>query len=91
MSASVVTHTGFNALSAARLSLKWITGLGLAGSAFSGTLVYREVFAAGASCPATGATLAGVPVCVYGFLMFAAVTALGTWGLLASAPVRRTP
>ncbi|HEU4996138.1 MAG TPA: hypothetical protein VFT29_15080 [Gemmatimonadaceae bacterium] len=84
MSITISTNPGLHALSVARMGLTVVTALGLAGATFSGTLVYREVFASGASCPATGATIAGVPVCVYGFLMFVAITCIGVWGLVAS-------
>jgi len=59
--------------------------LSLAGTLFSGTLSYRELFGASAlACPAPGApgTLLGYPACVYGFFMFLAltvVTGLGLW------------
>jgi len=76
-----------NGLALARRSLTIIAALGLAGSAFSGALTFRELVGTGAGCPVASATMFGVPVCVYGFAMFVAITAIAFWGLL-SAPRR---
>ena len=60
--------------------------LSLAGTLFSGTLSYRELFGATAvACPAPGApgTLLGYPACVYGFFMFLALTVVTGLGLRA--------
>jgi uncharacterized membrane protein len=59
--------------------------LSLAGTLFSGVLSYRELFGQTAlACPAPGApgTIFGYPACVYGFVVFLAltvVTARGLW------------
>ena len=58
--------------------------LALAGTTFSGTLTYRELFGTTAlSCPTPGAagTLLGYPACVYGFVMFVAITVVSWLGL----------
>jgi len=62
----------------------------LAGLAFSGTLTYREVFAAAATCPSPGApgTILGYPACVYGFFMYLGVAAVAAWGLLSGRRTR---
>ena len=60
--------------------------LSLAGTLFSGTLSYRELFGSTAiACPAPGApgTLMGYPSCVYGFFMFLALTVVTGLGLRA--------
>lgn len=64
----------------------------LAGLAFSGTLTYREVFAA-AKCPSPGApgTILGYPACVYGFFMYLAITIAAIAGLRAGSRSDRAP
>jgi uncharacterized membrane protein len=64
-------------------ALQIILVFALAGLAFSGTLTYREVFAAAAKCPSPGApgTILGYPACVYGFLMYLAITVVAIAGL----------
>jgi hypothetical protein len=60
-------------------ALQWIFGISIAGMAFSGTLVYREVFALSAAvCPSPGApgTILGYPACVYGLLMYTVIAAV---------------
>lgn len=69
-----------------RRALWTVFVLGLAGSVFSGTLTYRELFGATAlSCPSPGAagTLLGYPACVYGFAMFVVITVVSGMGLRA--------
>lgn len=63
----------------------------LAGLAFSGTLTYREVFAAAAKCPSPGApgTILGYPACVYGFFMYLAITIAAIVGLRAGSRSER--
>ncbi len=65
----------------------------LAGVAFSGTLSYRELTGAAASCPAVGApgTIFGLPACVYGLVMFALLAVLSGFGLWHTRPRRDTP
>ena len=69
--------------------------LSLAGTVFSGTLSYRElVGTASLSCPAPGAagTVLGYPACIYGFVMFAAITVVSWLGLRAEGDaVTRIP
>jgi hypothetical protein len=66
-------------------ALQIVFALSLAGTAFSGTLSYRELFQqSAASCPAVGTpgTILGYPACVYGFVMFALlaiVSGVGLW------------
>lgn len=60
--------------------------LSLAGTLFSGTLTYRELFGRSALvCPAPGApgTVFGYPACVYGFFVFLALTIVTGLGLRA--------
>ena len=67
-----------------QLSLKILLALGLGGMAFSGYLSYLELIAkTAAMCPAPGApgTIFGYPACVYGFVMYACVTAVSIAGL----------
>lgn len=56
---------------------------------------YREVFAATAKCPSPGApgTILGYPACVYGFVMYFAITVTAVAGLVAGRgrPPRATP
>lgn len=52
-------------------ALKIILVLSAAGSLFSGYLSYKELFAENCALGCTSAgTIFGLPVCVYGFLMF---------------------
>ena len=73
-------------------ALQLILVIALAGLAFSGTLTYREVFAAAAKCPSPGApgTILGYPACVYGFFMYLAITAVAIAGLRAGSRSGRT-
>jgi hypothetical protein len=69
-------------------ALQIVFALSVAGTLFSGTLSYREVFGAGAmSCPAPGApgTIFGYPACVYGFFMFLVITIVAGSGLFFGA------
>ena len=74
-------------------ALQLILVIALAGLAFSGTLTYREVFAAAAKCPSPGApgTIFGYPVCVYGMFMYVAITVIAIVGLRAGERAVRTP
>ncbi len=68
-------------------ALQIVLVLAACGVAFSGVLVYREVFtgAAGCGAPASGGTkILGLPACVYGFGMFAAILASAVFGLASS-------
>jgi len=55
-----------------------------AGLAFSGYLMYREIFASpAASCTPLGepGTILGAPPCAYGFVMYLAITVLAAVAL----------
>ena len=68
-------------------ALQIVLVLAACGVAFSGVLVYREVFAGGAGCglPASGATkILGLPACVYGLGMFLAIMTSAVLGLASS-------
>lgn len=65
--------------------------LSLAGTFFSGTLSYRELFGSSAvACPSPGAagTLLGYPACVYGFVVFLVLTVVTGLGLRAGSAER---
>jgi len=64
------------------LALKIILGISIAGILFSGYLSYGELL--GQTCPTGGcSTLGGVPVCVYGFVMYALVFVISLLGIKA--------
>lgn len=82
-------------MSPLRSELHWLRGtlrvilfISLCGIAFSGTLTYREVFGAAASCPSPGAagTILGYPACVYGLAMYAVLAGVAAAGLLRRWP-----
>lgn len=63
-----------------RLALKIILVISLLGLLFSGFLSYGEVFSD--QCPVGGCSiLLGVPVCLYGFVMYLAVFIISLMGL----------
>ena len=64
-------------------SLQVILVIGLIGVVFSGSLTFRELCGPGGGCTAGGApgTLLGLPVCVYGLVMYAVVAAVAALGL----------
>ena len=66
-------------------ALQIILVIGVVGLVFSGVLSYHEVFGrlSEGKCPAPGApgTVFGYPACVYGFLMYLAVTIVAAAGL----------
>ncbi|MFA6100217.1 MAG: hypothetical protein WC750_05110 [Patescibacteria group bacterium] len=66
-----------------KLALKIILILAIAGMLFSGYLSYGELVQR--ACPLAGActTVAGVPACVYGFIMYLAVLIVSALGLRA--------
>jgi hypothetical protein len=69
-----------------RRALQIILGLSLLGVAFSGTLAYREVCGSSANgCTVAGGPgrLLGVPVCIYGLIMYALVAMTAAAGLWA--------
>ena len=72
-------------------ALQVILGISLFGSAFSGVLTYREIFAQTAAvCPSPGApgTVFGYPACVYGFFMYLIVAGTAVAGLIAGRRAR---
>lgn len=67
-------------------SLKIILAISVGGLIFSGYLSYNELFAAGCSeglikC-SSEFSLYGLPACVYGFLMYLALTVTSIAGLI---------
>jgi hypothetical protein len=72
-----------------RRALQIILALSLLGIAFSGTLTYRELCSATATgCSIAGGpgTLLGLPVCVYGLVMYVLVAGTAAAGLWAGRP-----
>lgn len=69
-------------------TLQIIMGIAIAGILFSGYLSYLELFAptgcstAIVSCGNSGFTLANLPACVYGFLMYLIIFGLTLFSLL---------
>jgi len=69
-----------------RRALQIILGLSMLGVAFSGTLTYRELCGTSASgCTVAGSagTLLGLPVCIYGLVMYVLVAVTAATGLWA--------
>jgi len=66
-------------------SLKAVLAIAIFGLLFSGYLTYKEFFVVGVgtSCPVIGSpgTVFGYPPCVYGFVMYLAVTTIAFLGL----------
>ena len=61
-------------------ALQIILAISIAGMLFSGYLSYNELFKQ--SCPLGGCSnLLGLPVCVYGFIMYLAVFIISLLGL----------
>jgi ABC-type tungstate transport system substrate-binding protein len=77
-----------------RRALQIILGLAILGVGFSGTLTYREFCgSAAAACRVAGGagTLLGLPVCVYGLIMYlliAIVAVAGLWEGRGGSPDR---
>lgn len=67
-------------------ALQVILVIGVVGLSFSGVLIYREFSGrvVEGKCSALGApgTVLGYPPCVYGFIMYLAVTAVAAAGLV---------
>jgi hypothetical protein len=74
-------------------ALRAILAVGLMGIAFSGVLTYRELWGGGgASCSLAGGgctSLLGLPVCVYGLIMYMAVATLSALGLRGERTSKR--
>jgi len=63
-------------------ALKIILGISIVGMLFSGYLSYSELFRQ--TCPLGGcSSLGGVPVCIYGFVMYVLVFVASLLGLKA--------
>ena len=61
-------------------SLKAIMGISIAGMLFSGYLSYGELLRS--VCPIGGCSeMLGIPVCVYGFVMYLAVLIISLLGI----------
>ena len=77
-----------------RRALQIILGLAILGVGFSGTLTYREFCGSAATgCTVAGGagTLFGLPVCVYGLIMYlliALIAAAGLWEGREGSPNR---
>ena len=71
----------------AKRALRAVLAIAVLGIAFSGVLTYRELWGGGggASCSlAAGGgctSLLGLPVCVYGLIMYLAIATLSALGL----------
>ncbi len=64
------------------IALRVILIIAIAGMLFSGYLSYGEIIAK--SCPIGGCSnLFGVPVCLYGFIMYTAVFVISLLGILS--------
>ena len=64
-----------------KLSLKIICGLSIAGMLFSGYLSYTELTAKVCALDGGCSMLGGIPTCVYGFVMYAAIFIISLLGL----------
>ncbi|HEY7636308.1 MAG TPA: hypothetical protein VH763_12215 [Gemmatimonadales bacterium] len=75
-----------------RRALQIILGLSLLGVAFSGTLTYRELCGNPTGCTVVGGpgTLLGLPVCVYGLVMYFLVAGTAAAGLWAGRAAPRS-
>lgn len=72
-------------------ALQVVLAIGIAGMAFSGFLSYRELFGGAPACtitPGGATTLLGLPACVYGLIMYAAVTTTAALGLRGARHAR---
>ncbi|MBP9758545.1 hypothetical protein KBD45_02525 [Candidatus Dojkabacteria bacterium] len=71
----------------AKTALKSIFGLAIAGTLFSGYLTYYELFVpAGCSeaiisCGTKNVTIANLPACVYGFIMYVTILTITSLAL----------
>jgi len=70
-------------------ALQIALAISIVGVLFSGTLAYREVCGSGTQgCTVAGGpgTLFGLPVCVYGLVMYLLLTAVAAFGLASGEP-----
>ena len=66
-----------------KTALKSIVGISIAGLLFSGYLSFSEIIMG--VCPLGGCgNLLGLPVCVYGFVMYLAIFIVSILGLMKS-------
>ena len=69
-------------------ALKAILGISSAGVLFSGCLSFYELFSK--TCPVGGCSnLLGIPVCVYGLMMYTAILVIAAMGLKGEAKKRK--
>lgn len=67
------------------LAIRIILGIGIAGLLFSGFLSYQELFAGGCEFGCTAGEagkLLGIPVCVYGFVMYLSIVVVSSLSLV---------
>jgi uncharacterized membrane protein len=65
-----------------KMSLTLILVISIAGMLFSGYLSFGEVVLG--SCPVGGcSSIAGIPTCVYGFVMYMAIFIISLLGILS--------
>jgi len=63
-------------------SLKIILGVSFAGLLFSGYLSAKEIFGGCSACSAASASnIFGIPVCIFGFVMYLIIVIIATAGL----------
>lgn len=69
----------------AKLALKIISIVSFGGILFSGYLSYGELTGQALSCPASAgiSNILGIPVCVYGLIMYIVVFTVAVLGLLS--------
>ncbi|HET7458852.1 MAG TPA: vitamin K epoxide reductase family protein [Gemmatimonadaceae bacterium] len=70
----------------AKRALRAVLAIAVLGIAFSGVLTYRELWGGGGASCSLGAgggctSLLGLPVCVYGLIMYVAIATLSALGL----------
>ena len=73
-----------------RRAMWMVFAVSVAGVAFSGSLTWRELTGAGASCTIGGvpAQMFGLPMCAYGLIMYAVLATLSGAALLHTRPSR---
>lgn len=72
-----------------RTALKSVFGISIAGLLFSGYLSYTELFAQCNFGCSPSSSIAGVPVCVYGFVMYLALAVISIIGLNSGKKEKR--
>jgi len=68
------------------LALKIILVISIIGIVFSGFLSYKELSTGASSCSAaavgTVCSILGIPVCVFGLIMYLIIFIISLWGML---------